>query len=122
MVLRLALQDEQGRVEREAPRLLLGAADHEGLIRREVVRQAGQAGRQLAGVLQLGREKLDGIRQARDGQDFLVDAREHVLRGHALGQAVAQDAEEIGLFDVFFAFEDGGGSHAVMVAGAGRPR
>src|SRR5262249_1947440 len=44
--------------------------------------------------------------QARRREDLLVDALQHGLRRLALGEPLAEHAEEVGLLDVLFAVED----------------
>ena len=102
-----ARQRQESAVERKTTIVLLGAANDERLKGRKVVRQFGESGGELAGVFQFGGEKLDGVREARGGQDFLVDAVEDILRRLSILQAFAQDPEEIGLLDVFFTIKNG---------------
>ncbi len=73
-------------------------------------------------MFQFRRQELDGVGETGGREDFLVDALQHVLRGHAVGKAVAQDPEEIGLLNVFFPFENGTGSHVVILPASGLRR
>ena len=100
-------EQEQGRLHAEAQPLALGLAHDECLEGGEVVAQAGEAGREQAGVFQLGGEEADGQGQARGGEDFLADAREHVLGGDVVRQPLAPGPEEVGLLDVLLAVQDG---------------
>src|SRR5207253_5310227 len=84
--------------------------------RRKVVRQLLEARRQQAGVLDLRLEELNRVRQPRRGEDFLIDALEHLLRRQVLRDALAQGAEEIHLLDVLFTVEELAGIHAVILS------
>ena len=55
-------------------------------------------------------QKVDRQRQPRRREDFLLDVGQQLLHRHVVGQPLAERAEEVGLFDVFFAFEHGGES------------
>ena len=66
-------------------------------------------------MFDLGGQKLDGVGQVCGGQDFLADVLQHFLRGPSVSQALAQDAEEIRLLDVFFAVENRGGGHTAII-------
>src|SRR5262249_36588520 len=115
-ILRLALQDEQGRLQAEAQFVFFCAADDQRLKRREVVRQPGEARRQQTRVLHLGGEELHSVGQSRGGEHLLADVLQHFLRGQTLrGQTLAQHAEEIRLFDVFFSIKNLGGGHAAII-------
>src|SRR5207248_10871324 len=54
-------------------------------------------------------EKLDRQRQPRCRENLFVNLREDFLGGEIGGDPLAQDPEKVGLFDIFFAVEGGGG-------------
>ena len=72
------------------------------------------AGGHQAAVPQFGQHEVDRQRQFRGGQQLVADLLQQVLQREILRQPLAQHLEEIGLFDVFFAFE-----HRASVAAAG---
>ena len=72
--------DEQRDLTMEAQPFRFRLPNDEGLEWREVMRKASEAGRQQPAVLDLAGEELDGVRQMRRRQDFLVDVVEEVLR------------------------------------------
>jgi hypothetical protein len=115
-VLGHALQHDEGGVHAEATAFLFRALDHEGLEAREVMGQLREARGEQSRMFQLGGQELDGQRQARGGQDFLVNAFEDFLGRDVGGQALAHAAEEISLLDVLFAFEDRTVCHASIIA------
>src|SRR5262249_58229024 len=85
------------------------------LERREVVRQPGEAGRQEDGVFQLRGEELDGVGQPGGGEHLFVDALEDLLGGDVLRQALAEDAEQVRLFDVLFPVEGARRGHGAII-------
>ena len=92
--------------------LLLRLADDEGLERREIVRQAQEAGRQQPGVLELRGQELNGVGQLGRGQDLFVDVVEDLLGGEIGRQPLPQNAKKIRLLDVFFAVQNRRWRHA----------
>src|SRR5262249_17810705 len=81
----------------------------EGLKRCKVMGKTREAGRKQAGMLQFGGEELNRERQASDGEDFLMNRFQNGLRGDfLLHHALAQGAEEVRLFNVFFALQNRG--------------
>src|SRR5437870_5037352 len=64
-------------------------------------------------MFQLGREELNGQRQARRGQDLFVDIGDDVLSGEVAGDPLAEDAEEIDLLNIFFTVQEAAGGHAM---------
>src|SRR5205807_55579 len=81
----------------------------------EIMGQAGKTPREQARVFQLARQELDGVGQAGRGQDFLMQALQDLLRRQVGRETLAQDAEQVRLFNVFFGVQDIGGDHGGMI-------
>src|SRR5581483_3925246 len=62
-------------------------------------------------MLYLGSQKLHRIGQTRGGEDFLADLFQNLLHGQAFGHALAENAEQVRLFNVLFPIKYG--AHAV---------
>ena len=97
----------------------LGFAHDVRLKRREIVRQPRHRRRHRPRMLDLGQQKIDRHRQPRRRKNLLPQIRQQLLHRHILRQPLAQRAEEMGLFDVFFAVEHeaGLGNRGSGVAG-----